>query len=333
MGARCQLSKQLLCTQLGAVLEKVKLIYQLGKKLTFVLSLRKSKEQEFEMAEKIIQFKAKKEIFDKAATKLACSDCKAVPKGVPIYQTIQGDVLCSGCKPKSKLSGIFRNSVLEDLLMSLPISCKYQKNGCPVVLQDREHLSYHEEDCECRDVLCSYQACRESIPANQFKNHSQVKHEFSLKENSSMITKMSENGMYEFKEKMESKKFQSDWLGTHNIIYNDSKSFLTHSRKKNGFNFIWIQLVGSKFEARNFEYSLKVEGLDIGEFNYKGTVQSLDDDKNHIFETGLGLFIPHGALKKLVQDDQYSVEVKIKDLKAELNMDEDSQIPMSDEDD
>ena len=93
-------------------------------------------QKEFEMAEKIIQFKAKKEIFEKAATKLACSDCKAVLKDVPIYQTIQGDVLCSVCKPKSKLSEIFRNSVLEDLLMSLPISCKYQKNGCPVVLQD-----------------------------------------------------------------------------------------------------------------------------------------------------------------------------------------------------
>ena len=115
--------------------------------------------------------------------------------------------------------------------MSLPISCKYQKNECPVVLQDREHLSYHEEDCECRDGLCPYQFCEESIPANQFKNHSREKHEFSVKENSHTITKMSESE------------------------------------------------------------------------------------------------------KKLVQDDWYDVEVKIKDLKAELNTDEDSQIPMSDEDD
>ena len=162
------------------------------------------------MAEKIIQFKAKKEIFEKAATKLACSDCKAVPKGVPIYQTIQGDILCSGCKPKSKLSGIFRNSVLEDLLMSLPISCKYQKNGCSVVLQDRKHLSYREEDCECRDFLCSYLFCKERIPANQFKNHAQEKHDFSLKENYSTITMMSESGMYEFKDYMELKKFEDD---------------------------------------------------------------------------------------------------------------------------
>ena len=78
---------------------------------------------------------------------------------------------------------------------------------------------------------------------------------------------------------------------------------------------------------------MKVEGLEIGEFNYKGTVQSLDDDKNHIFETGLGLNLPHRALKKLVQDDRYYIEVKIKDLKAEISKSEDSQIPMPDKED
>ena len=142
------------------------------------------------MAEKIIQFNAKKEIFDWTAARLACLDCKVVPKVAPIFQTSRGDVLCSICKtkrssnssnysprsflcsiwkPKSKLTGIFRNFVLEDLLMSLPTSCKYQKNECPVVLQDRENLSYHEEDCEFRDVLCSYGNCKEIIPVIQFK--------------------------------------------------------------------------------------------------------------------------------------------------------------------
>ena len=131
------------------------------------------------MAEKIIQFHAKKEIFDWAAARLACLDCKVVPKVAPIFQTSQGDVLCSICKtkrssnssnysarsflcsiwkPKSKLTGIFCNFVLEDLLMSFPTSCKFQKNECPVV-QDRELLlrqKYHCKTCEFRDVLCSH---------------------------------------------------------------------------------------------------------------------------------------------------------------------------------
>ena len=286
------------------------------------------------MAEKIIQFKAKKEIFDKAAARLACSDCKVVPKDIPIFQSGQGDVLCSICKPNSKLTGIFRSSVLEDLLMSLPISCKFQKNECPVVLQDRENLSYHEEDCKHRDVWCSYRFCEERIPAIQFKNHFLERHEIDLEKNDQIVTKMTESGMYKVKMKMLEQYFSGEWWASGWINYNDSKTFILFIRDFGGYNFSWLQLVGSQFEARNFEYSLKVDGPPkIGKFYYEGEVRSLDDDKNDIYETGLGLSIPHGALKKLVQDDSYYIEVKIKDLKAELNKGEDTRIPTSEEDD
>jgi len=214
---------------------------------------------EFKMAEssKIIQFKTKKEIFDQVSSRLACSDCKAVPKDVPIFQTGQGDVLCSICKPKSKLTGIFRSYVLEDLLKSLPISCKYQKNKCPVVVQDREHLSYHEEDCKFRDVLCPYNFCEGRIPAIELKKHFQEKHKIlDLEKTSIFITEMAENGVVKVKDMM----------------------------VQNWQNFIWLQLVGSQFEAKNFEYSLKVEDPDVGKFSYEGTVRSLDDDKNEFLK-------------------------------------------------
>ena len=288
---------------------------------------------------KIQQFKIKKEIFDQAASRLACSDCKAVPKDVPIFQTGQGHVLCSTCKPNSKLTGIFRNFVLEDLLKSLPISCKYQKNECRVVLQDREHLSYHEEDCDFREVLCSYYFCKKRIPANQFKNHFLEKHKTDLEKSSVDVAEIAENGLFKVKDLMSMEYFDTtlqkreDWQGCMRIFYN-SKTFLIQTQITNaGYLLIWLQLVGSQFEARNFEYSLKVENPDIGKFSYEGTVRSLDDDKKNIFENSLGLAITHGALKKLVRDDYYYFDVKIKDLKAEINKDEDSQIPMSDKED
>ena len=312
------------------------------------------------MAEKIIQFNAKKEIFDRAAARLACLDCKVVPKVVPIFQTSQGDVLCSICKtkrssnssnysarsflcsickPKSKSTGIFRNFVLEELLMSLPTSCKYQKNECRVVLQDREHLSYHEEDCDFREVLCSYYFCKKRIPANQFKNHFLEKHKTDLEKSSVDVAEIAENGLFKVKDLMSMEYFDTtlqkreDWQGCMRIFYN-SKTFLIQTQITNaGYLLIWLQLVGSQFEARNFEYSLKVENPDIGKFSYEGTVRSLDDDKENIFENSLGLAITHGALKKLVRDDYYYFDVKIKDLKAEINKDEDSQIPMSDKED
>ena len=258
------------------------------------------------------------------ASRLVCSNCKIALSDVPIFQTSQGEVLCSTCKPKSKLPGIFRSSILEDFLKkSIPIPCKYQKNKCPFVFQDyrhlsRLHLSYHEKDCEFRDVLCSYKFCKEIIPAVEFKRHCLEKHGFDLKIYFAKI--MSERGMHQF-----------GWLdficcGFKSILFNDSKTFVIHARKCNGRTFFWLQLVGSQFEAKNFEYSLKVEGPpDIGEFIYKGTVRSLDDDKNDILETGLGLAISQGALKKLHQIDSYGLEIKIIDLKAEVNKSEDSQ--------
>ena len=287
------------------------------------------------MAEKIIEFKAKKEIFDNLASRLACSNCKIVPRDVPIFQTGQGVVLCSTCKPKSKSSGIFRSSILEDFLKkSIPIPCKYQKNKCPFVFQDyrhlsRLHLSYHEKDCEFRDVLCSYKFCKEIIPAVEFKKHCLERHEFDLKRHLAKRI-ISKRDMYVIG--VEKKCFDVGWCGIKSIIFNDSKTFVIHARNCNSHVFIWLQLVGSQLagcqlEARNFEYSLKVAGPpDIGEFNYKGTVRSLDDDKNDICETGMGLAISQGALKKLLQTDCYVLEIKIKDLKAEwLNKCEDSQ--------
>ena len=94
-----------------------------------------------------------------------------------------------------------------------------------------------------------------------------------------------------------------------------------------GFSLL---VLNSRLEILN-RYSLKVEGPpDIGEFYYKGTARSIDDEKN--YKTLLGLSIPHGAVKKLVQDDHYDIEVKIIDLKAEVNKAEDTQMPTSEED-
>ena len=70
-------------------------------------------------------FMAKKEIFDKIAMQVICYSCKVVPRNGPIYQSETGKVLCSICKPKSKFGqGIYQSSILENLLFSLPTSCK-----------------------------------------------------------------------------------------------------------------------------------------------------------------------------------------------------------------
>ena len=123
-----------------------------------------------ESTSRISEFKAVKKIFDNVASLVVCSSCHIVPRSTPIYQTEKGLVLCTECKPKSNLTGIYQSFLMENLLMDLPISCKYHKNKCPIV-QEKKNISYHEEDCEFRDVLCPYQSCEERIGANLIQEH------------------------------------------------------------------------------------------------------------------------------------------------------------------
>merc|ERR1712018_748584 len=64
--------------------------------------------------------------------------------------------------------------------------------------------------------------------------------------------------------------------------------------------FFWVQIIGSKFETKNFKYSLQVEDQGFeGTYSYKGYVKSLDDKKSDIYKTSTaGLMISFGILKK-----------------------------------
>ena len=291
-------------------------------------------------ADHFVQFKAQKEKYDKIAPRLTCSNCKHVIRGYclpradyKVFQTGQGDVLCQVCEPNSKEPGIFQSSVLEDLLHDLPDPCQYQKNGCPVVL-DKDEIEIrcdHETECEFRDFLCSYGFCEERIVANEFKKHCLEKHELDLEIDTAEV---SETGVCELIDTVEERNFDSEWSSSNNkvIRFDDSNSFIFHITSQYGCNFFWLQHIGSQFEAMDFKYSVKVEGpSDIGKFCYEGDVRNLDDDKNELFEKGLGLVIYHGALKTLVDRKgihatkkqrrlwkeksilgQYSIEVTIK---------------------
>merc|ERR1739848_726592 len=103
---------------------------------------------------------------------------------------------------------------------------------------------------------------------------------------------------------VEERNFDPEWSSSNNkvIRFSDSNSFIFHITSQYGCNFLWLQHIGSRIEAMDFEYSLKVDGPShIGKFYYEGDVRSLDEDKNELFENGLGLVIFHGALKTSVE--------------------------------
>ena len=85
----------------------------------------------------------------------------------------------------------------------------------------------------------------------------------------------------------------------------NEKSFLLHSKIEPAYNdqkqlktymFFWLQIIGSKFETKNFKYSLQVEDPGFeGTHIYKGYVKSLDDKKTDVYKSSTaGLMISRG---------------------------------------
>ena len=84
---------------------------------------------------------------------------------------------------------------------------------------------------------------------------------------------------------------------------------------------IWIQILGSKFEAKNYHYRIEMEDAEYGSFIFKGPVRSIDDDKTMIFQDQLGFSAPSKVMEKYVQDELLTVEIVMEDLKSQKKTD------------
>ena len=270
-----------------------------------------------------MEFDLNREFFKKVAPSLTCSFCLVVPKQGPLYVSKNADegdrrIACQDCKFE-KLPQSVPMSCTENMLEALPLAaCRYRKNKCHVV-QDPKNISYHEEECNFRDVECVFRRCLEIVSVENVSQHLVAKHSFNLKPE--MITK---SGKYRRKIKIREECFimrpnGEPWRGLLGPISFQEKNFFIQveiNPKKNYFQ-AWVQMYGSKFEAKNFKYSLQLEEKDdLGSLSYNGPMKSLDDRKTDVFKSKVGLVVPLDVLKKhLGNETKITFEVKIEDLK------------------
>ena len=109
------------------------------------------------------------------------------------------------------------------------------------------------------------------------------------------------------------------WKWTMGAILYKEKSFLLQIRSQGSHTQFWLQLVGSELESEGFEYSLAVKNEKHGEFCYKGQVRSMEENKDAIYDQGLGLTIHRGITQKLLLHNSLSVDISIVDTKAKNN--------------
>ena len=100
--------------------------------------------------------------------------------------------------------------------------------------------------------------------------------------------------------------------------------FFTAGYVKNETVYFWLQLLGSSDEAKKYLCTISVKNK-IGneEFNYSGTVHTLDKGYEDIIASGSLLSIGVDAAKRSL-DDQNSLEVEftIRNLKEEAKDDD-----------
>ena len=289
------------------------------------------------------EFLVKKNLFDQIAEDVVCHECKIVPRKPPIYHLNNGKIICWSCKDASPETQVHRQTVtiaLEKVLFSLPMSCKFKDNGCDIV-QDRRNIEYHEQDCNFRDVKCLYQRgfyrCQVKCSFESLKHHL-CSHDIGQfpAQSSSQVSISSDKFPRFLKEPIGSRgSIQS--LTLHEKTF----YFLTELDSIRQRCTFYLMLHGSKFEAMNFKYLMKLETSDDGgKYSFEGQVKSIDDDKDEVFKFGVGcLVVPLEAiLEKEVQGDKeanaknsenkFFLDVEVFDLKAssEENTDQNSDI-------
>ena len=280
---------------------------------------------------KKIKFETQKEMLDEVADDVACSICKIVPREIPLYVSPGGSIVCSTCKkanPEANFQQTDATRALDKVLSNLPRACKFRKNGCKIAA-NLNSIEYHEEDCEYRDILCPYLICKETCPFKDFFNHMKSKHNLDLtgspsldiEQNGSKFTWKSQRVLGKIVEEKSHGAIGCSYIGMVG-----GKKFMLHylldSSKTPQFIktprhvFFWIQIMGSKFETKNFKYSLQVGDPEFeGTLIYKGYVKSLDDKKTDVYlSSTAGLMISVEVIKKF-PGDAFTMEIEIEDQK------------------
>ena len=269
-----------------------------------------------------IEFQIKKELFEAIADNASCIQCKAVPRKGPIYQsrTDIDDILCEECydEESDDIVDFDQCGTLAKMLYGYQVtSCKFRKNGCKVI-QDLKNIEYHEEDCEVREILCPFLFCKKVISFNALKEHFSQSH-FDLDDDSKVdeikdkIMKLEEPEIQERGEEGSRALF---------LYKQYEKLFILHvqtlSLPQQNSVVIWVQLYGSKFEAKNYNFTIKMGDSTHGQCMFKGAVKSLDDDKNEAFEKQYGLIVSFDFAEKFFDaKSSLIVEIEIEDLKPQ----------------
>jgi E3 ubiquitin-protein ligase SIAH1 len=287
-------------------------------------------------SESQIRMDLKEELHNELYDVFVCQNCKEVPKEGAIYTCDSGDhstchdcfQTCKVCKCEANIK--HRSKALEKVRTTLPLSCKFRKNGCNSVLS-MESLIYHEVDCQWRPIFCPELACSSNlingtkIIFNMLNNHLTEHHTEVAKQLNESFSKATFSGITEDHLNGTT---QAEWWQIEKISLNGAQFFCERVVKNQRF-YVWVYYYGSKEEAKNYNCTIKVYGGNNEEFIYNGPLQSLDESEDEVIKGECGLMISLGQAKRIVSKEEMKYSIKITCPKEEAR-DEDVESGISD---
>jgi hypothetical protein len=287
-------------------------------------------------SESQIRMDVQKELHDELFDFLVCQSCEEEPKEGHIYTCNSGDhATCNACFQtikvcKCKANIKHRNKVLEKMRATMPLSCKFRKNGCTAVLT-LDSLVYHEDDCQWRPIVCPvFVPCNnKKIIFNLFDDH--------MTEHHTVIANQSHESFIEEKivpvnadECFNNAPKRHIVWGTTKLSLNGAQFFrMMRMDQKNYRFYLWVYYYGFKEDAKNYNCTIKVFGGDYEEFIYKGHPSSLDESREEVIDGDCCLSISRSQAKRIVAEGKMNCSVKICCPKEEAR-DEDVESGVSD---
>ena len=277
------------------------------------------------------------EIGEILGKELKCYICKSGPKpgkNLQWYRCLSMHQICQICHD-TKTENV-KQSIIKKCLCSQHISlgyckmteaflksksmrflCENQERGCQQILSE-ESTILHESDCIYRLVKCPGIDCGSKVPVLELLEH---------------MEKYGCGAYQPF-----SKKVGQEWVQTFGV---GSKAFgkclYPFKHELNGQVFFsvgkavfdtfywWVQMVGSKFEAKNYYYTLKLHGVDPEvRVVYSGQVFPIDETSDSITKGFKCLTIKIEALRSpefIDSDQKFSYSVSIRNMKEEVKDD------------
>ena len=192
--------------------------------------------------------------------------------------------------------------------------CPHYKTGCRQVFSTSENLEDHRKGCVFRLVYCPLIICKEKVLFLNITEHLTSEHSDLLEKVKSSVSMIN----------VENKKCSINlpvssigWIPIKiDLIY--GVDFYLVGKVVSKIMHVWIYIVGSPLEAKNYAYTMSITGEIRDKFNYHGFVKPLDDGPDNIIAKQLVFMVGVEAMKELKDENgNLKIDVTINALKEE----------------